>query len=109
MDGLSREAIDRVRDAEAQAAKIRADAAAEARKMRADNEKACAEKHDTRIKELSAALQTGLGSMQTKADELVRQSREDAKADADALREAADGHMKEAVRVIVWEMFDSCQ
>ncbi len=47
--------------------------------------------------------------MQEKADALVRQSREEAQTDADALRTAAGAHMKEAVRVIVWEMFDSCQ
>ena len=79
---LSREAIARVREAEARAADIRAQATAKAQQMRTDNEKACA---------------------------LVRQSREEAQTDAEALKAAADVHMKEAVRVIVWEMFDSCQ
>ena len=57
----------------------------------------------------TAALRAGLDSMQEKADALVRQSREEAQTDAEALKAAADVHMKEAVRVIVWEMFDSCQ
>ena len=106
---LSREAIARVREAEARAADIRAQATAKAQQMRTDNEKACAEKHDVRVKEMSAALRAGLDSMQEKADALVRQSRKEAQTDAEALKAAADVHMKEAVRVIVWEMFDSCQ
>ncbi len=106
---MSREAIARVREAETQAADIRAKAAAEAGRLRTDNEKACAAKHDARVKEISGALRAGLDSMQEKADALVRQSREEAQTDADALRTAAGAHMKEAVRVIVWEMFDSCQ
>ena len=103
---MSREAIARVREAEARAADIRAQATAKAQQMRTDNEKACAEKHDVRVKEMSAALRAGL---QEKADALVRQSRKEAQTDAEALKAAADVHMKEAVRVIVWEMFDSCQ
>ena len=70
---MSREAIARVREAEARAADIRAQATAKAQQMRTDNEKACAEKHDVRVKEMSAALRAGLDSMQEKADALVRQ------------------------------------
>ena len=66
---MSREAIARVREAEARAADIRAQATAKAQQMRTDNEKACAEKHDVRVKEMSAALRAGLDSMQEKLTE----------------------------------------
>lgn len=106
---LSKEAVARVREAEAQAAAIRSKAVADARQLRADTDAVCAEQHDERLKQVSADMRSQLDAMQATADELVRQSREEALVDAEALRETANTHMKEAVRTVVWEMFDSCQ
>lgn len=106
---MSKEAVTRVREAEAQAAAIRSKAMADARQLRADTDAACAGQHDERLKQVSADMRSQLDNIQATADELVRQSREEARVDAEALREAANAHMKEAVRIVVWEMFDSCQ
>lgn len=106
---LSKEAIARVRDAEARANAIRAEAEARATQLREQEEKACADAREARLKETSADWKRKLAGVQEKADDLIRQSREEAGADAQALEEAASQHRREAVKVVVWEMLDSCR
>lgn len=106
---MSKEAMTRVRDAEAQAANIRAEAAAEAARMRQENEKTCAAAAKERLNATAAALKERLAVVQQKADALVEQSRLEAAEDARGLIEAASEHRLEAVKVVVWEMFDSCR
>ena len=42
-------------------------------------------------------------------DELIEESRREAEDDVTALETVAREHMREAVKLIVWEMYDECQ
>ena len=106
---LSKEAISRVRDAEKQAADIRERAEKEAQARIEACEKSCAESASIQTDRAAAELKARLEEVRRKADALIVQSREDALADAAELTETAMQKKQEAVKVIIWEMFESCQ
>lgn len=106
---MSKEAIARVKDAETRANAIRAEAEAKAVQMREEREKACTDAREKQVKETAAAWRRQLDGVKEKAEDLIRQSREEAETDAQDMVAAADEHRREAVKVVVWEMFDSCR
>lgn len=109
VQNLSKEAISRVREAETQAAAIREKAARDAETRMETCEKRSAQEAVARINAADADLKARLAAVRDKADALIGQTREDACAEAAELKAAAAQRKQEAVKVIVWEMFDSCQ
>ena len=106
---MSKEAIMRVREAEAEAATIRESSEQEARVRVEQNEKDCAAKAEAAISAIDEALKVKLASVRERADALIEQSRKEAAEDVLAMETEARSHMREAVKLIVWEMYDSCQ
>jgi len=106
---LSKEAIMRVREAEAEAASIRGAAEQEARSRVEQNEKDCAAKAEKAIAAVDESLKVKLASVRKRADALIEQSRKEAGEDVLTMETEARSHMREAVKLIVWEMYDSCQ
>lgn len=106
---LSKEAISRVREAETQAADIRGKAEKQAQDRMEACEKRCAESAARQIEEAAAELKARLEAVRVRADELIAESRQDALGDAIVLTKQAAAKKQEAVKAIVWGMFDSCQ
>ena len=106
---MSKEAISRVRQAELEAARIRDEAETNARKAVEENQRTCEEEAAMQVEATARELKARLEDVRQRTEALVERSRSEAGKDGAALEAEADGKMKEAIRVIVWEMFDSCQ
>lgn len=106
---MSKEIVNKIREAEAEAQKIRADALEEAKarvknaedqgKKLCENAQARAEKEN---KEKIAVART-------RSDELLAKTREEAFAEVGSMREAAEFNMREAVRFIISGVNEQCQ
>ncbi len=106
---MSKEAIMKIREAEAEASRIRAEAEEEARAKIEQNAKDCAAHAEEAIATTDASLKVKLSSVRERADALIEQSRKEALGDLETMEAEARSHMREAVKIIVWEMYDSCQ
>lgn len=106
---MSREAMMRIREAEAEAKAIKEAAEQEAATRIEQNEKALAAEEEKAVSTADEALKAKLASVRKRADELIEQSRKEAAEDVTAMETEARAHMREAVKLIVWEMFDQCQ
>ena len=99
----------RIREVEAEATAIREKAEQEARARIEQNEKQCVEAAEKAVRTTDDALKVKLADVRKKADALIEQSRQEAAEDVIVMETEARGHMREAVKIIVWEIFDSCQ
>lgn len=108
-DFLSKEALTKVRNAEAEANAIREKANTAARQMLELNEKIIAAQAEQQLADANAACKQHLADVQEKADRLIVLSRESAGDEAEAIRQQAEAKMNEAIKVIVREMYRSCQ
>ena len=106
---MSKEAIEKIREAEIKAAAIRAEAEQEARRRVEQAEKDGAAEAARIADAASAEWKQRLEDVRRKTDTLVEQSREAASADIDEMEAEAKKHIHEATKLIVWEMFDACQ
>ncbi len=106
---MSKQALLHIREAEAEATAIREAAEQKARLLVEQNEKQCAEQAENAINATDASLKVKLTSVRQRADALIEQSRREASEDVVAMETEARDHMRDAVKLIVWEMFDSCQ
>lgn len=106
---MSKEIILKIKEAEAEAQKIRSDAALEAaervRRAEIEGKKLCekAENDAARVN------REKLGITAERADDLVARAKENAAAEADALRESAEFNLREAVRLIIAGVNEQCQ
>lgn len=103
---MSKEAIDKVLEAEETARTIRERAEVTAREQVAacerDARAAAAKEREALVADLKARHK----AVSTRADALIAQSREEAGSDIEALRAAAEQKMREAVKHIEWELCD---
>ena len=106
VDFLSKEAISKVLTAEAEANAIRERAESEARARVEACEKACAEEQDAKLETAADELDARLDTVRERAVTLIMQSREEAEADIEVMREGAREKMREAVKHIEWELTD---
>lgn len=106
---MSKEAIMRVQEAEAEAAAIRAAAEQTAKERIEENEKRCAAEAEKAINGTDAVLRHKLETVRKRADALVEQSRQEAAEEMQTIETETRSRMKDAVKLIVWEIFDSCQ
>jgi vacuolar-type H+-ATPase subunit H len=106
---LSKEIILKIKEAEAEAQKIRSDAAAEAaqriRRAELEGKKLC----DKAEADAARVNREKLGITAERADELVARAKEDASKEAEELRESAEFNLREAVRLIVAGVYEQCQ
>ena len=106
---MSKEAMLRVREVEVEAMASRQAAEKEAAARIEQNEKACAIREEKAIAATDEALKVKLETVKKRAEELIEQSRREAEDDVATLEIEARNRMRDAVKLIVWEMFDSCQ
>ncbi|MBQ7376341.1 MAG: hypothetical protein IJW52_05620 [Clostridia bacterium] len=106
---MSKEIILKIKEAEAEAQKIRNDASAEAvervRRAEAEGRKLCekAEADAAKVNREKLAITA------ERADDLVGRAKEDAQKEAEELRESAEFNLREAVRLIVAGVYEQCQ
>ncbi len=106
---LSKEAMTRIREAEAEALAIKQKAEETAAARIEQNEKACIQQEEKAINAADEALKAKLETVRKRAELLIEQSRKEAAEDVVIMETEARNRMREAVKLIVWEMFDSCQ
>jgi vacuolar-type H+-ATPase subunit H len=106
---LSKEIILKIKEAEAEAQKIRSDASDEAaariRRAEAEGKKRC----ERAEAEAAAVNREKLSITSDRADELLGRAKESAEAEAEALRESAEFNLREAVRFIIAGVEEQCQ
>lgn len=106
---MSKELILKIKEAEAQAERIRAEAQEEAkarvRKAEEDGKKFCENAETRANKENKQKLSVA----RERANGVLDKAREDAAAEAAAMREAAEFNMREAVRLIIAGVNEQCQ
>lgn len=106
---MAKDILIKIREAEAQAQKIREDGALEAKKRLNDAE--AAGKRLCEQTELRANAENAekLKLMRDKAQEMTEKHRSAAISEAKDVISAADHNMREAVRLIVGGVMDKCQ
>ena len=106
---LSKDAIRKIREAEAEAAEIRARGAERAKEiLRAAEEKGarlCAEAEEQAVRENRQKLDL----TRQKAEELLEKTREEARTEAAEIRQAGEDRTRDAVRMIVGGLYELCQ
>ena len=106
---MSKEIIQKIKDAEAQARKIKSDAQEEAkariRKAESDGKKLCENAEAKANKQNKEKLVIA----QNRADTALLKTHDEAVAEAETMRDAADFNMREAVRLIIAGVNEQCQ
>lgn len=106
---MSKDLIAKIKEAEAEAEKIRADAAEEAKERIRRAEAEAALFCENAEKEAERENAKKLGLTREKADELLERSAETAKEEAREIRVAASPYTKEAVRLVTEGVWKLCQ
>lgn len=104
---MSKEAIERIREAEEKARLIVAEAEKKAAGMITSAEKNAAELRAVTERNTGEELKRTLDAMRLKSDELTEKSIAEARAEADALLEKAEMKTLSAVKKIVWEIIEA--
>lgn len=106
---MSKEIVNKIKEAEAQAQKIKNDAQEEAKaRVKAAEEqgkKLCEKAQQNAEKENKEKLSLA----RTRSEELLAKTQEQAEADVEAKKEAAEFNMREAVRFIISGVNEQCQ
>ena len=106
---MSKEIIQKIRDAEAQARKIKSDAQEEAkarvRRAEADGKKLCERAEN----DIALKNREKLYIAQERADAALESTRQAADQEARAMKDAAEFNMREAVRLIIAGVNKQCQ
>ena len=106
---MSKEIISKIKEAEAQAQKIRSDAQDEAKnriRMAEANGKKLCEDTENRIRRQNKEK---LDIAKDRANDVLDKAKESFEAEAEAMREAAEFNMREAVRAIIAGVNEQCQ
>ena len=106
---MSKEAIRKIREAEAEAARIRRDGAEEAKELlraaEAEGARLCEEAEATAVSENRKKLDL----TREKAEELLVKTGIDAKAETARMRISGEDRMRDAVRMIIGGLYEKCQ
>ena len=106
---MSKEIILKIKEAEAEAQRIKEEASHEAaqRVRRAQSEgKALCENAQSQAEKINRSK---LGVASERADEVLRGARNSALEEAQSAREAAEFNIREAVRLIIAGVYEQCQ
>ncbi len=106
---MSKEALSKIRSAEAAAGNIRSNAQAKAQDMISEAEKRGAELCRTTESCTSQELRAMLGQIRQRSDDVIEKSRAEAQKEARAMEMTAKLHMNMAVKLIVWGIVEKCQ
>ena len=109
MEFLSKEAISKIREAEDKARIIIESAEVEAGKRIDAAEKAGAALYEKMTASAAEDLKDRLSKVTGKSKELVEESRRDAEGELEELEAQARENMRDAVKLVVWGIFDLCQ
>lgn len=106
---LSKEIILKIKETEAEAAKIKSDAAREAaervRRAEAEGKKMC----ERAEAEAAKVNKEKLSITAERARDILTRAKSDADAEAEQLRESAEFNLREAVRLIIAGVNEQCQ
>ena len=106
---MSKEAIRKIKDAEAEAKRIREEGAERAREIlriaEEEGARLCEESEGNAIRENRMKLDL----TQEKVNDLLEKTQIDAKSEAVRMRLAGEDRMRDAVRMIVGGLYESCQ
>ena len=106
---MSKDLILKIKDAEAEAAKIRADAAEDAKERIRRAEAEAALFCENAVKEAERENAKKISVTREKAAELLEARETLAKQEAEEVREAAAPNMREAVRIVIEGVLKTCQ
>ncbi len=101
---MSKQAIDEIKEVEAEAEKIRLDAELRAKAMLADAKEQAERLKSTSREQAERALAAELTAMRKKAEELTEKNRLSAQSEAAEILETARDNLPEAVKLIVSEI-----
>ena len=106
---MSKEVILKIKEAEAEAARIRSDAAKEAKGRIHHAEQMGALFCERMEQEATAENAEKLRLTAKKAEELLARTKQEAEAETDALLAAGEPYLADAVRMIIGGVFEKCQ
>lgn len=106
---MSKEVILKIKEAEAEAARIRAEAAQEAKARIHHAEQMGAVFCERMEQEATAENAEKLRLTAKKAEEHLARTAEEAQAESDALLTAGEPYLADAVRMIIGGIFEKCQ
>lgn len=106
---MSKKAILDIRRAETEAEAMRKAAEEKAAEMRNAVEKQGAAHCDEVVRVTEEEYHARLEEIRARAAALIEQHRTEAESEAAAIKAAAEAHMSEAVKTIVWRIVEKCQ
>ena len=106
---MSKEIVSKIRDAEAQAEKIKREASEEAKKRVQQTELDCKQKFDKEVQKIDELNAQRIEATKNKSSELMQNVKDDATAAANKMREEAEFNIREAVRFIISGVKQQCQ
>ena len=106
---MSKETIQKIQEAEAQAKEIREAAHARARELYAQTQEHSEADRIAIEQETQRELREKLDDMRTRSEEIVQRSLDVAKAEAEQMNKLAKAHLEEAVKAVVWGIREQCQ
>ena len=106
---MSKETMERIREAEAEADRRIAAAEAEAARMRAAADAAGRERCAKAENAAGDALAAALNAAQQQADRLTEQALAAAKAEAETVRKNAEGRLSEAEKIVIGGLEAKCR
>jgi len=106
---LSKETILKITEAEAQAKQILDAANERARELYAETQVKSQEDRELIEQRTEKELREKLDDMQHRSEEILQRSLESSKKEAELMNKAAEAHMEEAVKAIVWGIVEQCQ
>lgn len=106
---MSKETIQKITQAEAQAKEILDAAHQRARALYAETEQKSIEDREQLEQITEQELRRKLEEMRIRSEELLQKGMETAQRDAKIMNKMAELHMEEAVKAIVWGITEQCQ
>lgn len=106
---MSKQTIQMITEAEAQAAEIIREARRRADVLYAETEQKSREDREQIEQDTQLRLRKMLEDMKAKSEEILKRSSESAQREAESMNKLAEFHMEEAVKAIVWGITEQCQ
>lgn len=106
---MSREAIMKIRETEAEAARIRARGAEKAKEILREAEAEGVKLCETAESRAAEENREKLAMTREKAEQLLAKTRAEAKKENEKLRESRSDRIRDGVRMIIGGLFEKCQ
>lgn len=106
---MSKDAINEIRQAEAEADLVRERAEEAAHRMIADATRRAEERLAAAEAGCDREKKDALDNVRVRSEELIEHAREEAREEAVRIRKEAEENNREAVNMIYWEICEKCQ